>query len=168
LPVFTCRPFGAANQSEASLASPFMERHDRSQWGPVDGRGERRHGSGSKCIRQGEVIWLPSLLGLGSRIAGDYKRLDRFLRPLLQSSINAAPFSFEQPQGGMVMKTLRSQSAYLTIVVNKSKTRRTAVLHQEDASRQPKILFANKNGTVTRSTIHIAPEETMVIEWSGR
>jgi len=115
---------------------------------------------------KGEVLWIPSLIGLGSRIKCDYTSLSELLKKEVYSSIQSSPFSFKEIQKGMFLKTIKSNESYITIIINKSVDNRAVVLnHKEGFNLNPSILYANKIGTVSGDVIEIAPEETMVIEW---
>ena len=113
---------------------------------------------------KGETLWIPSLLGLGARLGGN-EQLALFLAQELKPNFNNAPYSFTSQQKGMLMKTLWSGSALITVVVNKSADLRRVDLKINDKSKKPVILFADKKGTVSGQTISISPEETVVIEW---
>jgi beta-galactosidase len=114
---------------------------------------------------RGEVTWMPSLVGLGSRINKNYKNLGIFLKTIVQPNIEASPFSFVSSQEGMLMKTLQSNSSYITIILNKSGTSKSVALKVKEKNRNPKILFANKKGIIKNNIVAIASEETVVIQW---
>ncbi|MEI7829548.1 MAG: beta-galactosidase trimerization domain-containing protein, partial [Prolixibacteraceae bacterium] len=59
-------------------------------------------------IEQGEVLWIPSLLGLGSRIQKDYAPLNLFLNKELNNTLSAIPFRFATTQKNVLMKTMQS------------------------------------------------------------
>lgn len=112
----------------------------------------------------GEVIWMPSLAGLGARLNKDYSSLSLLLNAEAKQSINNVSFRFQTLQPKMLMKTLRSGESFLTIIINKSKEKRKVSLVQKSGLK-PYILFADKKGTVSANSIEIASEETMVIQW---
>ncbi len=118
----------------------------------------------SHLFGKGEVIWTPSLLGLGGRIKG-YTPLISFLNKELKERIVNVPYKFKEAQPGMLMKTLHSGSHFITVVVSKSTTVKTVEL-VEHQKLKPTVLFADKDGKVNGSTLTIAPEETMVIDWN--
>ena len=114
----------------------------------------------------GEVLWMPSLIGLGSRIKKDYNTLSSLLNREVKESIQSSPFYFKIIQKGMLMKTLKSGESYITIIINKSADKRSVVLNlKEDLHLNSSILFADKQGQISDNTVEIAPEETMVIQW---
>jgi len=115
---------------------------------------------------KGEVLWIPSLLGLGSRIKRDYSALSELLNKELKTSIQTVPFCFKTLQKGMLMKTLKSGNSYITIIINKSVNKRPVLLNiNKNLHLTPSIFYANKKGEIYGNTIEIAPEETKVIQW---
>ena len=115
---------------------------------------------------RGEVLWMPSLIGLGSRIKKDYAMLSDLLNKEFMSKSHVNPFCFKIIQKGMFMKTLKSDQTYITILINKSEDKRSVLLNiEEDFKLNPLMLYTNKKGKISGNTIEIAPEETMVIQW---
>ena len=113
----------------------------------------------------GEVLWIPSLLGLGSRMQKDYSALSILLNKELKASIANSPVSFETLNPNVLMKTMQSGVSLVTVLVNKSTETKTISLSLTNPKLTPTILFANLQGTVSGKTVKIKPEETMVIEW---
>lgn len=117
-------------------------------------------------LGKGEVLWIPSLIGLGSRIANDNTALIKLLNVELKQSIaNNVAVSFKIPQKDMLMRTLKSGSNYVTVIINKSEKTISADLGFKGKIMNARIVYANKSGKVNGSNILISPEETMVIEW---
>ena len=115
---------------------------------------------------KGEVIWIPTLLGLASRIKKDYTPLSHLLNKELKASFQSVPFHFKTLQKNMFMKTLKSGQSYITIIINKSAENRSVVLKLKDGLHANAfILYADKKGKIAGNIIAIAPEETMVIQW---
>lgn len=114
---------------------------------------------------KGEVVWMPSLVGMASRMNGDYSSLAVFLTAELTKSLATVPIRFKTLQPKMLMKTIRSGDAVLSIVMNKSGEKRTVDIEGKN-KLSGSILFADKGGSVNASVIHIAPEETIVIRWN--
>jgi beta-galactosidase len=65
----------------------------------------------------GRVIWIPSLVGLGAWL-GDPAPLANYLHSTLQPALTAVPFNFVQPQPNCLLRVLKKESAYLTILAN--------------------------------------------------
>ena len=116
-------------------------------------------------VGKGEVVWIPSLLGLGSRIKNDYTALTTFLDKELKSSIGNNPARFETTQGNVLMKSMQSGKSLVTIIVNKSAQEKKIILSLSHPELVPKILYSNLGGEVAGKVLLIKPEETMVIVW---
>jgi beta-galactosidase len=115
---------------------------------------------------KGEVLWIPSLIGLGCRISDDNTALIELLKTELKQSIaNNVGVSFKIPQKEMLMRTLKSGSNNVAILINKSEKAISVDLNFKNKIADPRIVYANKSGKVKGSNILISPEETMVIEW---
>lgn len=113
---------------------------------------------------KGEVVWMPSLVGLGSRIKNDYSKLSILLNVEAKESLANVPFRFITVQPKMLMKTLRSGNACITVIINKSGEKRKVMLKNKNKLK-PSVLFADHQGKVVNNSIDISPEETLVIEW---
>ncbi len=116
-------------------------------------------------IGSGEVLWIPSLIGLGSRLSGDYSQLIRLLRQEAGQSINSFPVKFKIAQKNMLMKTIRSGSSLITVIINKSGQSKQVSFDFGNQKTVGKLLYSNKQGKQTGNIISISNEETMVIEW---
>ncbi len=112
---------------------------------------------------KGKVVWVPSLLGIGARLEG-HEALASFLNDEAESSIATTDFRFKTWQQGMLMKTLKTGTGYITVIINKSNRVRNVELALKK-SWKPTVLFANKDGSAFGNQVIISPEETMVIEW---
>jgi beta-galactosidase len=119
-----------------------------------------------KKIGAGEVLWVPSLLGLGGRISGDYAPLIKLLIEECSASIAKQPVKFQTPQKDMLMKSMYSGDSLLTIIINKRDS--TAEITLDFGGKEPKgnMLYSGGRGKMTGNKIRIAPEETTVIEWN--
>jgi len=114
--------------------------------------------------KEGEVLWIPSPIGLGSFVSGDGSGITRLMADELKEQEANFPIRFASPQTSIIMKTLQSGSSYITIIVNKSDEKRDILL-QTNKSLSSKILYANKAGMVKGKTVYISPEETIVVQW---
>jgi beta-galactosidase len=114
---------------------------------------------------KGSVYWLPSMVGLGSRILGDYNHLNLFLGKSLNYATLHLPFIFEEPQKGVLMKVMVNNKQWVTIIINKSEARREFKLILREPSLQPIVIFANNGGKAGGHHISIEAEETLVIKW---
>jgi beta-galactosidase len=111
---------------------------------------------------KGTVYWIPSLIGLGSRVQNDYTQLNQFLANVLDHSNSS--FIFESPQKGLLMKVLSSGHDMVTIIINKSAEKKLFKLIAQ-TNAKPVVLYANKNGSAQDMIISIDAEETLVIKW---
>ncbi len=114
---------------------------------------------------KGEVVWIPSLLGLGSRIENDYNALSLWLSEEIQK-VNKPPFRFDRPVRGVFMKTMHSGESYVTIIVNKSGETQNVSDILEYKSLIPHLIFSNSDRkTVDFSRLTMEDNDTLVIEW---
>jgi len=112
----------------------------------------------------GEVIWIPSLIGLAGRMT-DYKPLTSLLNSEVQEAISSLPFRFKSHHKDVFMKTLISGNTFITIIINKNTEADKIELGVKN-NLKPSILFSNKNGSISGNKIvSISPEETIVIKW---
>ena len=118
-------------------------------------------------FEDGSVVWIPSLLGLGSRISGSYAGLCEFLRQELSDIIPQLPISFQKHQPGMLLKILRNDSSYLVVFINKSGKDQSLLLKTNDLSFKKTVFSSDKLGSSVSSQIYIKDEETLVVEWLG-
>ncbi len=114
---------------------------------------------------KGEVLWVPSLMGLGARIENNYLPLQNLLEKELKQSLSILPVQFSKPAKNMLMKTLRSGEKWITILVNKNKDQQTVTLEFNEPFGSPEVIFSKLNSNINGHTIDILPEETKVIVW---
>jgi beta-galactosidase len=112
---------------------------------------------------KGEVLWIPSLIGLAGRIQG-YAPLSALLDKEASENISSVPFRFKDPASGMMMKTLQSGDSYVTVIINKSAASKEIEL-VNSKNLSPSVLFSDKTGKIINSKVSLAAEETMVIQW---
>lgn len=117
---------------------------------------------------KGEVIWIPTLTGLGSRITDNYGPLSDLLSNELNQILDNIPIYFKQHQPGLLMKTLQSGNKLITIIINKSENQLKVPLNLKNTISKPTLLFSNKGGSVNKNTLNILPEETLVVKWDVR
>jgi len=117
-------------------------------------------------IGNGEVLWVPSLIGLGGRITGDYTSLIRLLSKEADLSLATVPVRFKTAQKDMLMKTIKSGNSLITVVINKQDKPCQVMLDFGGKAMTGKILYSNKQGKVIGNNLSIGSEETLVIEWN--
>lgn len=114
---------------------------------------------------QGKVLWIPSLIGLGSRITDNYHSLVSLLNRELGHILDQQVFCFSKQEPGLLMKTLQNGKDYLSILVNKSQENQDISI-QAPKNLKPILWYANKKGTVVAADqIQINQEETLLIRW---
>jgi beta-galactosidase len=112
---------------------------------------------------KGEVLWIPSLIGLAGRIQG-YSPLLSLLKGEVTTNISSVPFRFKVPANGMMMKTLQSGDSYITVIINKSGVSKEIDLVNSKNLR-PSVLFSDKTGKIDNNIVSLATEETIMIQW---
>ena len=118
---------------------------------------------------EGEVLWVPSLLGLGARVSGNYTPLANWLKDVLDRIIEGQAIVFSKHVPGMIMKTMKVNNHLITILVNKSEQEQKLYLMLRDKKLTPFFIFSSENNKVVGcSPIELKREETLVLEWSSR
>jgi len=119
----------------------------------------------SHYFGEGQVLWIPSLIGLGGRILKDYQPLCQWLEQ--QIPVNDLPMRFDRQIKGMFMKTMESGNKMISIIINKSDDLKEITILTHNTNLKPRILFANKGGRITdNASFEIHSEETLVVEWN--
>ncbi len=112
---------------------------------------------------EGEVIWIPSLIGLAGRIEG-YGPLQAFLSKELSENLKAVPFKFKAPQKLVMMKVLQTGNTFITVIINKS-DKTVNVEPVMSRKMTPVVLFSETSAKIENQILKIAPEETIVVKW---
>jgi beta-galactosidase len=115
---------------------------------------------------KGQVLWIPSLLGLGARLEDNYSALQE----ILGQELAGLPlvFRFEQPVKDVLMKVLKKGADYVTVLVNKSGMVQQVRIRC-DLKLEPVLLFADGHGGPDQGVeMVINPEETLLLKWSAR
>jgi beta-galactosidase len=86
---------------------------------------------------------------------------------LLQKYVNINDeIHFEPFQNEMLMKTLKNGEQYISIIINKSDSKRDVKVITPFELKDPMILFSNGTALMTDNILSIGSEETVVISWS--
>jgi len=124
-------------------------------------------GDEAVCARNsygnGEVLWIPSLVGLGKR-----RNADMGLASLLQAELAeiSLPVRFAFPAENLLMNTLECAEGLVTVIINKGRKPVVMPLATESAC-SPEVLYSSHGGDVLAGSIaNLHPEETIVIKWS--
>lgn len=115
-------------------------------------------------IGKGEVLWIPSLMGMGARISGDYEPLSGFLRSELHSGPVPRFFTFNKD---ILMKTLVSGTSTITIFISKRTEPAQVNVDFEGKKLTGKIIYSNKSAGLDGNVVRINPEETVVVVWKS-
>lgn len=111
----------------------------------------------------GNVLWIPSLIGLGSRISNNYIPLIKLIEPFLNIKNE---LHFELYQEGVLMKNLKSGEELITVIVNKSENNKEIKLKGFDQYKNPKVIYRSKNSKINKHKVNIDSEDTLVILWN--
>lgn len=109
---------------------------------------------------KGEVLWIPSLLGLGARISDDCEPLYRLLKEEVKVT---SPFKLEGFYPGLVLKVLKSKNQFMTILVNKSG--RDMPVEAETSLHPVRMIYPENSKWSGGKTFTVPSEGTFVIEW---
>ena len=113
----------------------------------------------------GKVIWIPTLVGVAARETNNYRPLAQFIERELVSQLPATTIRFKKFAEGVLMKTLRTDSGYLVILINKNKKAQQVELQIWD-KKPYKVLNASDNSIGKLSSkFLLKSEETKVIEF---
>jgi beta-galactosidase len=112
----------------------------------------------------GRVIWIPSLIGLGSWLTHP-DELAEFTSKLFPEVYASQPFRFDGVQHRCLLRVLRSGNAFITIVANGSGEATSCTLLHAPETR-PEILWGAPpipEGTIAKITLE--PQQTSVLLW---
>jgi len=115
----------------------------------------------------GEVVYIPSLVGLGSRINRNYLNLCSFLRNELGDIINKLPISFANHQPGMLLKLIQNGDTYLSVIVNKSGSDQIIKMKINNLTYEDIAFNSSESSEFDNSSVLIRSEATMVVEWKA-
>lgn len=111
---------------------------------------------------RGEAIWIPSPIGLGTRLTGDYRELAAWLSGQLPARVRENSPMFASFEEDVMMKPFTSEGRSYAVIINKSGVRRTVILANIHGAS---LLFSSGGASVSENTLTIAPEETAVIKF---
>ena len=115
---------------------------------------------------RGEVVWIPSMMGIASRIERNYAGLSEFLRNELGVSISHLPLNFQNHHPGMLLKLIKNGNSYLSIFVNKSGESQHIPIFINDLVFKEVIFGSCLTNPSIDNILHIHQEETLVVEWT--
>lgn len=113
---------------------------------------------------EGTVVWVPSLMGLGSWITGDNDALSSWLTNYLP--LEKQPVYFRHQMDNVLMKTMSSGNKLITILINKSGEEKDIPLVIKNKKLRPKLIFSNyREKLQNENLMNMKAEETLVIVW---
>lgn len=109
---------------------------------------------------KGKVVWFPSNIALGARVADKYEPLSRFL--FKKSVINDNSIRFDKYYRNVILRTLETDKGKLLICISNSKDKVSPVIEGFNNSISPKILFATEGSSVLNNSIIMNPNSICV------
>lgn len=118
----------------------------------------------SKRSGRGQVIWIPSMVGLGAWL-GDNAPLAQLLSGVAEPFARRMPFRFVGQQKNCLMRVMQSGASYITVLTNGGTEARRIAL-ESPPGLSPKILWGEP-AHVSRDgrEISLGERETIVILW---
>lgn len=114
---------------------------------------------------KGEVIWIPSLVGLGKRRNADMGLAALLMR---ESAHLNVPVRFATPVENVLMNTMITNNGFVTVLINKTDEDKLVSFRIKD-NLDAKVIFATKGGSMASDDIvNIRPEETIIINWKRK
>ena len=109
---------------------------------------------------KGETVWFPSLLALGARRSGEYGPLASWLKEECGISV---PVSYDGCEPEVMMTLMETPQEYVAVLINKASAPKKIRL--QGVSGKGRIIFAGKDGKVSKNKVSVSPEETLVAAW---
>ncbi len=110
---------------------------------------------------KGEVIWLPSDIGLGAW-THSVKPLAGFLRNHLGSKIMQLPFVFDQQNEHVLLRVMKSNDQYVAIFINSNDHDvKTSFINQSGKTLK-KVLYKGTHSALKENTVNLGARETIV------
>jgi beta-galactosidase len=114
--------------------------------------------------QKGEVVWIPSLMGLGAWL-GNNESLARFVLHEAKDSIENTPFQFTGHESHVYMKVLKTSTGYVTVLVNANDDTREIKLAVK-RTMTPSVVFGeSEQKTLKENKVRLEPQGTLVIHW---
>ncbi len=157
----------AIDNPAVTLPAHLFQGEIRNTDGQVIGRDGQRVIATRHACGRGEVIWIPSMIGLGAWL-GDPGPLAQLLEAVLRPFLAAMPFRFAGQARDCVIRVMRSGTCYLTLVTNGSADRRRVSL-QIPKQMPLRVLWCGEESSINgRGEIDLGPRQTVVGLWGGK
>ncbi|MEA3479418.1 MAG: beta-galactosidase trimerization domain-containing protein, partial [Bacteroidota bacterium] len=113
---------------------------------------------------KGEVVWIPSLIGLGSWQKNNVS-FAGFIKEETREVTQQLPFTLSGHSKHVLLKTMESDGNYLTVLIN-MKDENISVGLEKNVNKKARLIFGGKLiDDANDSSILLAPQETVVILW---
>ena len=116
-----------------------------------------------KHAGQGEVVWIPALVGMGAWL-GDGAPLAELLGELAGPFTRGAPFRFERRQTGCLLRVLQNGNAYVTVITNGTAEPRQCHLRRP-AALAPQLLWGAASSLTRDDAVSLGARQTAVLLW---
>ena len=129
---------------------------------PAGGEAIARENEGISALRNrfgaGEVLWIPSCIGLGARRAADYGALASLLLPELAT---LPEIRLSEACPGILVQHFRVGEKPAALVINKSVAPQTVVFTKGPAT----LVHATKKAELKAGSLQLCPEECAIVGW---
>ena len=113
---------------------------------------------------KGEVVWIPSPIGLGSW-QEDNDSFAAFIKEECKEVIQQLPFTLSNHSKHVMLQTMEANGNYLTILVN-MKNEDISIALDKKVKKKARLIFGGKLiNNIDIKNIRLAPQETVVILW---
>jgi hypothetical protein len=96
---------------------------------------------------------------------GDSAPLAAYLHSTLQSTLDAEPFHFAKPQPGCLLRVLKNESSYVTILVNGGTRPASCELTVPSALHSTTLWGASGTARTGIENVSLPPDATLVQLW---
>lgn len=116
---------------------------------------------------RGNVLWIPSVIGMGALREGHINRISKFFKKELDPIVREMPLTYKRRHPGICLQVMETEDEYITVLTS-SKKHRCRVGFKTQL-RIEKRLFYNeinyKTGKAKNRKVKIHPGQTVVALW---
>lgn len=113
----------------------------------------------------GKVIWIPTMVGIAARETNNYRPLAQFIEREIVSQLPANTIRFRNFAEGVLMKTLRTDSGYVVVLINKNKKEKKLELNLPNLRSYKYLSGNNSSNKLSSIKYNLKPEQTLVVEY---
>ena len=117
-----------------------------------------------KTENGGGVIWIPSPVGMGAWL-GDSRPLAAYLQNELAPATKSQVFRFSEPKKGCLIRVLKNQNTYVSVVTNGTDGALTCEVLHPTALHPTKLWGTEPVDSKSVATYALGPRGTAVTEW---